>query len=83
MIYNDEEVVATIGFGWEELDFYMKWAHGDKDIGKHMKGPVLELTGVHTKYSERALILFKEFIKQDEVFLERLKKHYKMFKEAL
>ncbi len=82
MIYNNG-IIATIGFGWEELDFYRKWAHGDEEIAAHMKGPVLEQGGAQTTYSERALILFKEFMMHDEVFLERLKKHYKMFKEAL
>ncbi|MDI6738109.1 MAG: hypothetical protein QME12_06370 [Nanoarchaeota archaeon] len=82
-VVYDNKIVATIGFGWEDLAFYRKWAHGDKDIAVHMKGPILELTGIHTKYSEKVLLLFKEFMMHDKVFLERLKKHYKMFKEAL
>ncbi|MBU2638561.1 MAG: hypothetical protein KJ955_06305 [Nanoarchaeota archaeon] len=82
VIYNDK-IIATIGFGWEDSAFYKKWAHGDKEIAVNMKGPILELGGVYTKYSERVLVLFKEIMMHDEVFLERLKDHYKMFKEAL
>lgn len=48
-----------------------------------LKGPVLELGGVHTEYSEKLLGLFKGFMMQDQIFIERLKKHYKLFKEAL
>ena len=79
--YNDE-IVATIGFGWEDLAFYEKWAH-DKSLASNLKVPILELGGVYTKYSEKVLVLFKEFMMRDNVFLERLKQHYKMFKDAL
>ena len=78
----EEEPIATIGFGWEDLKFYEKWAN-DKSMAKDLKGPILELTGIRTKYSENALNLFKEALMQDKLFLERLPKHYKMFKENL
>ena len=81
VIYNDD-IVATIGFGWENIDFYKKWAH-DKSLAPDLKGPILELGGVYTKYSEKILALFKEFMMLDKVFLERLKRHYKMFKDAM
>lgn len=81
-ILYEDKVIATIGFGWEDLEFYGKWM-GDKSMAKDLKGPILELTGIRTKYSEKGLALFKEFMMNDEVFIERLKKHYKMFKESL
>ena len=78
----EEEPIATIGFGWEDLKFYEKWAN-DKSMANDLKGPILELGGIRTKYSENALNLFKEALMQDKLFLERLPKHYKMFKEIL
>lgn len=81
VLYNDE-IAATIGFGWENTKFYKKWAH-DKSLASDLKCPILELGGVSTKYSEKVLVLFKEFMMQDNVFLERLKRHYKMFKDVL
>ncbi len=81
VIYNNE-IAATIGFGWEDLKFYERWAH-DKSLAPDLKGPILELGGVSTKYSEKILVLFKEFMMQDNTFLDRLKRHYKMFKEEL
>jgi len=78
--YN-EEIVATIGYGWESLEFYKKWS-GDGVIAKEMKGPILEFGGVHTKYSEMILELFKEIMMNDSVFIERLKRHYEMFKST-
>jgi len=81
VIYNNN-IVATIGFGWEDLQFYEKWM-GDKELAKYAKGPILELGGVSSEYSEKVFELFKEFMMQDKVFIERVKRHYKMFKEEL
>ncbi len=81
VLYNDEAIVATIGFGWESAGFYEKWAH-DKSMVPDLKGPILELGGIATKHSKDALLLFKNFMAHDETFLERLKRHYKRFKAA-
>ena len=81
VIYNDD-IIATIGFGWEDLKFYEKWAQ-DKSMAPDLKGPTLEVTGEYTKYSKKILELFKELMIPDKVFIERLKRHYKMFKERL
>ena len=78
----EEGPIATIGFGWEKLEFYEKWAD-DKSMAKGLKGPIFELTGIRTKHSEDAFNLFKEVLMNDKIFLERLKKHYKMFKDSL
>ncbi|MBI2137229.1 hypothetical protein HYU12_01780 [Candidatus Woesearchaeota archaeon] len=82
VLCNDETIIATIGFGWESVDFYEKWAHY-KSMVHDLKGPVLELGGVSTNYSKAALLFFKEIMMNDGVFLERLKRHYKMFKDSL
>src|SRR3989344_8264324 len=36
-------VVATIGYGWENVAFYTKWMHGDEETGRRMSGSYLEL----------------------------------------
>lgn len=85
IIHNDE-VLATIGYGWESVDYYRKWlGFEDDDLikPKDVKGPVLELTGHHTKHSEKLLELFKDTMLKDQVFIERLEKHYRMFKDSL
>lgn len=81
-ILHQEKILATIGYGWESLEFYEKWI-GEPDMAPDVKGPTLELTGPHTEYSETLLKLFKEAILKDNVFIERLKRHYKMFKEKI
>jgi|SRR3989338_6679468 len=81
-VIYEEEPIATIGFGWEDIKFYENWGNG-KSMANDLKGPILELTGIRTKYSDGALELFKGVIMHDKLFLERLPKHYKMFKESL
>ncbi len=80
VLYKDK-ILATIGYGWEEVEFYEKWM-GEPDMAVEMKGPILELTGPHTEYSETLLKLFKNVILSDKIYIDRLKRHYKMFKNS-
>jgi len=81
-ILHKDKILATIGYGWESLEFYRNWID-EPDMAPDVKGPTLELTGQHTEYSEVLLKLFKEVVLKDDVFIERLKRHYKMFKEEI
>lgn len=81
VIYN-KKIIATIGFGWEDIKFYENFLI-DKKLAKDMKGPILEIGGIRTEYSNDVLELFKEFLINDSIFIERLKKHYIMFKDSL
>jgi len=80
VLYKDK-ILATMGYGWEEVKFYEQWM-GEADMAADIKGPILELTGPHTEYSEALLKLFKEVIIPDTLFINRLKKHYEMFKKT-
>ncbi|HLD05383.1 MAG TPA: hypothetical protein VJG90_06705 [Candidatus Nanoarchaeia archaeon] len=75
----EDKILATIGYGWESLEFYEKWM-GDAQLAPEVKGPVLELGGFQSEYAESLLELFKKVMLKDKVFIERLNKHYKMFK---
>ncbi len=81
-VISKEKIFATIGYGWENIEFYEQWI-GEQKWAKNAKGPILELTGEHTEYSEKLLELFENIILADKVFVDRLNKHYKMFKESL
>ena len=81
-VIHKKEPLATIGYGWEDIRFYEKWI-GDKLLAKDMKGPTLLLEGYGSKHAEAILKLFREIILSDKIFIERLKRHYKMFKEKL
>jgi len=84
-VESDGKWLATIGFGWEGKDYYRKWFGGkDADgIAAQMAGAALELSGHHSQYDRALLALFKDSLMNDRVYVERLKRHYAMFKAAL
>jgi hypothetical protein len=75
------ETLATIGYGWEDEQFYTDWMHGDAEMGKDMKGPELEKMQPQSAYSEGLLTLFKDVVMQDETYLRRLQEHYAFAKK--
>ncbi len=81
-VVSKNKIFATIGHGWEDLKFYEQWA-GDKELAIDVKGPILELGGIQSEYAKDFLKLFKDSLLRDYVFIERLKKHYKMFRKKL
>jgi hypothetical protein len=74
------KVWATINYGWEEPAFYAKRI-GLKSMAEDMAGPMLDPINPQTKYAPALLELF-EMILQDPAYVERLKRHYAMFKGA-
>ncbi len=79
-ISSKDMIQATIGYGWESIEFYEQWM-GGKELVKDVKGPILELTGQQTAYSKTLLELFEKLILTDALLIERLKRHYSMFKK--
>jgi hypothetical protein len=75
------KIWATIGYGWEDLDFYRKWGGAYSDPIE-MKGPYLDPLNPQTKYSSALLDLFR-FLLQSPDYVERLKRHYRMFRESV
>ncbi len=80
-VVHNNDIVATIGFGWESLEYYRRWM--DKEHAKDLKGPVLQTEGTNTKYSKEALKLFSEILLEDDIYMKRIKQHYEMFKQHL
>ncbi len=75
------KIWATIGYGWESLDFYDRWggAHSDP---VEMKGPYLDPLNPQSKYSPALLELFRRVIQSPD-YVDRLKRHYRMFRESV
>jgi len=75
------KIWATISYGWESLDFYRKWggAHSDPN---EMKGPSLDTLNSQTKYSPALLDLFRFLVESPE-YVDRLKRHYRMFRDTV
>ncbi|MFA5830773.1 MAG: hypothetical protein WC878_02990 [Candidatus Paceibacterota bacterium] len=77
---SPSDFLATIGFGWEDADFYSEWLGGDIETGRVMAGSYLESGGRQTNLSGYFLEFWKMVIAQDAAYAARIKKHYDMFK---
>ena len=75
------KIWATISYGWQSLDFYSKWGGAANDTIE-MKGPYLDPLNPQTKYSSALLNLFR-FLLQSPDYVERLKRHYQMFRDSV
>ncbi|MBI4789652.1 MAG: hypothetical protein HY782_21695 [Chloroflexi bacterium] len=75
------KVLATINYGWESLEFYEKWMH-DKELAKNSRGATLDMLNPQSKHAYALLELFK-WVLQDDQYVERLKRHYALFKGAI
>jgi len=75
------KIWATINYGWESVEYYERWM-GDKETARECQGARLDPLNPQTKYSPALLQLFK-LVLQDEAYVERLKRHYRLFKSDL
>jgi hypothetical protein len=79
-----KEVQAVIAWGWEDKEFYAKWM-GDNDpiVIDELKGPALNLASPQSNLAPALLNLFRKVLLQDTPYLERVKRHYAMFREKI
>jgi hypothetical protein len=75
------KIWATIGYGWEDLDFYRKWGVAGSDPVE-IKGPYLDPLSPQTEHSSALLDLFRLLLQSPE-YVERFKRHYHMFRESV
>ena len=74
-------VEAVVCYGWESADFYKKWYKDDNpDMIVEMKGPALNLASQQSKHAPAILELVKNLLIKDKDYMERVKRHYNMFK---
>lgn len=76
--HSGDKVWATISYGWENAAFYRKWSPGT-DNAEEWSRPTLDPINPQSKYAEYFLALFGQMI-QDQAYVNRLKRHYKMFR---
>lgn len=76
----EPEIIASINYGWEEPEFYATWmgSEGEED---EMSGAILEPLLPQSRHSRFFLRFFGEMILRDPVYVERLKRHYAMFRQ--
>ena len=78
------DIVAVIAYGWEPEDFYAGWL-GDDDplVIKELKGPALNMASPQSDLAPGILKLVEDVLLNDTSYLERIKTHYKMFRENI
>jgi hypothetical protein len=75
------KVWATINFGWESADFYARWMR-DEELAKEVSGASLDPLNPQSEYAHVLLDAFVNLV-ADEAYIERLKRHYTLFKSSL
>lgn len=73
---------ATISYGWEKPAFYKEWAGSALMDVNELCRPMLDPLNPQSPYAEFFLALFTEIIK-DAAYVDRLKRHYEMFRKPL
>ncbi len=81
---RSQQIEAVIAWGWEQRAFYAKWLGSkDPDMLSDLMGPVLNLTSPQSKFAPALLDLCKTLLLQDPDYIERVKRHYTMFRSAI
>lgn len=79
-----KKVEAVISWGWENAAFYKRWlGFGDPEMIEHMQGPTLDLGSPISKNAKVLLAVFIDLLLADPVYVERVKKHYGLFRTAI
>ena len=79
-----DDVEAVIAYGWESAAFYARWL-GDDDPRAldELRGPVLNLGSPQSRLAPAILELVKNVVLQDHAYVERLKTHYRLFRDGI
>ncbi len=76
--------LAIVAYGWESLEFYARWAKfGGPKMAKELQGPILNFGSPQSRLAPAVLTMIKELLLQDPAYIERLKRHYSMVREAV
>ncbi len=75
-------VLATINYGWESEDFYAQWLHGDHEAARDLVTPSLDPLNPQSDLAPALLDVFSHIVLQDQTYVDRLRRHYRMFKRA-
>jgi hypothetical protein len=84
-VYDDSvpmRHLATINYGWESLDFYIKWMHGNVARAQEAQGAWLDPLNPQSVYSDELLEQFRMML-EDRAYAARIQRHYEIFKASL
>jgi len=76
--------LAVIAWGWEGREFYTRWLHqSDPHMIADLMGPVLNLCSPQSKLAPALLDLVKDVLLKDPDYIDRIKRHYRMFRDKI
>lgn len=79
-----KDVEAVIAYGWEPPSYYEEWLKDDDPhIIADLKGPCLNLASPQSRLAPAILDAVRNILLQDEAYVERLKRHYRMFRRKI
>jgi hypothetical protein len=84
---NQERIVAVATFGWESEAFYRKWYGGKDDelarmVVSEMMGLGLNSASPQSEIAPALLAPIRDLL-LDPAYVQRLKRHYQIFKEKV
>jgi hypothetical protein len=81
---TQQRTEAIVAYGWETKAFYAKWMR-DADLATLMElqGPVLNLGSPQSPLAPAILRLTEEVLLKDPVYVERIKRHYALFRQTI
>jgi hypothetical protein len=79
-----EEPLAVVAYGWENPQFYARWMKDDSPkVIEELRGPILNMGSPQSSLAPAVLELVRDVLLQDELYVERLKIHYRMFRDKV
>ncbi|MBN1492419.1 MAG: SEC-C domain-containing protein [Phycisphaerae bacterium] len=75
---------AVVAYGWEDEAFYARWMKDDDPLViETLKGPTLNLGSPQSDLAPAILDLVTKVALTDTAFIERVKRHYRMFRDKV
>lgn len=79
-----KRIEAYITYGWESPRYYRKWLGYDDPFAiSDLKGPALNVGSPQSRLAPALLNLFRDILLRDEAYIERIKRHYLMFRAKI
>jgi hypothetical protein len=86
MVMTDrgKRMVAVVAYGWGSARFYQKWfGSNDADIVREMQGPILNMASPQSESAPAILNMLKTIVLNDMRYMDRVKRHYTMFRDKI
>lgn len=81
---HSKRMEAVISYGWESAKFYAQWmGTEDAELIEELRGPVLNRLSPQSPLAPAILETVRDVILQDQAYVERLKRHYRLFRDHL